>query len=179
MINIARGSMFFGVFALIMTSFIFQTTAEAALVIASDSRNTQLNIQEILEEGSPFIRDIYTPGIEAISIDVAINLDDDKSSNDADAVSKSFKATAYCLRGKTASGSSVRRGIVAADPRVLPLGTKIEIDAGAYSGTYTVSDTGGAIKGRILDVWVPSCSEARKFGRKKISVRVVKKKKRK
>jgi 3D (Asp-Asp-Asp) domain-containing protein len=86
-----------------------------------------------------------------------------------------FKATAYCLRGITASGSGVRRGIVAADPRVLPLGSRIQISAGAYSGTYTVADTGGVIKGRILDIWVPSCSEAIRFGRRTIGVSLISK----
>jgi len=86
---------------------------------------------------------------------------------------KGFSATAYCLRGRTASGSGVRRGIVAADPRVLPLGTRIQVSAGAYSGTYVVADTGGAIKGRILDIWVPGCSEAMRFGRRKVSVAVL------
>ena len=81
-----------------------------------------------------------------------------------------FRATAYCLRGKTASGGAVRRGIVAADPRILPLGSRIQLNAGSYSGTYTVADTGGAIRGRILDIWVSSCSEAIRFGRKSITV---------
>jgi 3D (Asp-Asp-Asp) domain-containing protein len=85
----------------------------------------------------------------------------------------SYKATAYCLKGRTANGGGVRRGIVAADPRVLPLGTRIQITAGAWSGTYTVTDTGGAVKGRILDVWVPSCSEAMRFGRRSITVSVL------
>ena len=84
-----------------------------------------------------------------------------------------FKATAYCLKGRTANGGGVRRGIVAADPRVLPLGTRIQINSGSYSGTYIVADTGGAVRGRILDVWVPSCSEALRFGRKSISVSVL------
>lgn len=86
---------------------------------------------------------------------------------------RSFKATAYCLKGKTAIGSGVRRGIVAADPRVIPLGTRIYINAGKYSGTYTVTDTGGAIKGRILDLWVPSCGEAIRFGRRNITVSIL------
>jgi 3D (Asp-Asp-Asp) domain-containing protein len=81
-----------------------------------------------------------------------------------------FRATAYCLKGRTANGGSVRRGIVAADPRVLPLGSTIQISGGGYSGTYTVTDTGGAIKGRILDIWVPSCAEANRFGRRTITV---------
>jgi 3D (Asp-Asp-Asp) domain-containing protein len=82
----------------------------------------------------------------------------------------SFSATAYCLSGRTAMGHGVRRGIIAADPRVLKLGSKVTIDAGPWSGTYLVSDTGGAVKGKKIDIWVPSCSEARKFGRRSVHV---------
>ncbi|HEV8592948.1 MAG TPA: 3D domain-containing protein [Pyrinomonadaceae bacterium] len=82
----------------------------------------------------------------------------------------SFTATAYCLRGRTAMGHGVRRGIIAADPRVLRLGSTINLGAGAYSGQYLVSDTGGGIKGRRLDIWVPNCSEARRFGRRTVTV---------
>ena len=81
-----------------------------------------------------------------------------------------FNATAYCLSGKTAMGHGVRRGIIAADPRVLKLGSRVTVSAGAWSGTYLVSDTGGGIKGKRLDIWVPSCSEARKFGRRSVQV---------
>ena len=86
---------------------------------------------------------------------------------------RAFRATAYCLKGRMANGGGVRRGVVAADPRVLRLGTKIYLNAGPYSGTYTVSDTGGAIKGNILDVWVPSCSEANRFGRRTVTVSII------
>ena len=82
----------------------------------------------------------------------------------------SFSATAYCLQGRTAMGSGVRRGIIAADPRVLRLGSKVMLTGGGYSGTYVVTDTGGGIKGRELDIWVPSCSEARRFGRRSVNV---------
>jgi 3D (Asp-Asp-Asp) domain-containing protein len=81
-----------------------------------------------------------------------------------------FTATAYCLRGRTAMGHSVRKGLIAADPRVLKLGSKVNIGAGAHSGEYLVSDTGGGIKGRRIDIWMASCSEARKFGRRSILV---------
>ena len=81
-----------------------------------------------------------------------------------------FSATAYCLKGKTAMGHGVRRGIIAADPRVVKLGSKIVVNAGQWSGTYLVSDTGGAIKGKKLDIWVPNCGEARKFGRRTVQV---------
>lgn len=81
----------------------------------------------------------------------------------------SFTATAYCLKGRTAMGHNVRKGIIAADPRVLPLGSTISIDGG-YSGTYLVSDTGGRIKGKKLDIWMASCAEAKRFGRRTVSV---------
>jgi 3D (Asp-Asp-Asp) domain-containing protein len=81
-----------------------------------------------------------------------------------------FSASAYCFSGRTAMGHAVRRGLVAADPRVLRLGSRIYVNAGPWSGFYTVSDTGGAIKGKRLDIWVPSCSEARKFGRRSVQV---------
>jgi 3D (Asp-Asp-Asp) domain-containing protein len=82
----------------------------------------------------------------------------------------SFTATAYCLKGRTAMGHGVRRGLVAADPRILRLGSRINLGAGAYSGQYLVSDTGGSIKGRRIDIWVPNCAEARRFGRRTITV---------
>lgn len=84
----------------------------------------------------------------------------------------SFSATAYCLQGRTAMGTGVRRGIIAADPRVLKLGTRVTLSGGGYSGTYIVADTGGAIRGRRLDIWVPNCGEARRFGRRSVTVSV-------
>ncbi|MBL8205558.1 MAG: 3D domain-containing protein [Blastocatellia bacterium] len=87
---------------------------------------------------------------------------------------RSFEATAYSLRGITRSGSYVRRGVIAADPRVLPLGSKVHLKAGNYSGVYTVQDTGKAIKGKRIDVWMPSSREARSFGRQNVRLTVLK-----
>jgi 3D (Asp-Asp-Asp) domain-containing protein len=81
-----------------------------------------------------------------------------------------FTATAYCLSGKTALGHKVRRGIIAADPRILKLGSRVYVNAGPYSGTYLVSDTGGAVRGRKIDIWMPSCAEARRFGRRTVTI---------
>ncbi|MEZ5427180.1 MAG: 3D domain-containing protein [Pyrinomonadaceae bacterium] len=179
---LARGSVFFGIFALLMTLFYFQPQVEAALVIASDAQNNnQVNIQKFIQTNiqseNQFTEELYTPNNLTVSADDPEANSENSNSILADA--KSFRATAYCLKGKTASGSRVRRGIVAADPRVLPLGTRIQLDAGSYSGTYTVADTGGSVRGRILDIWVPSCAEAKRFGRKKVLVTVLNKKKRK
>ena len=86
---------------------------------------------------------------------------------------QSYTATAYSLRGRMASGSYVRKGAIAADRRVLPIGTRVRIEAGNYSGEYTVLDTGGAVRGRIIDVWVPSAGEALRFGRRKVKLTVL------
>ena len=84
-----------------------------------------------------------------------------------------FHATAYCLKGRTASGINTRPGVIAADPRVLPLGTVVHVQAGRYTGTYTVMDTGGLIKGRRIDVYVPTYKEAIQFGRQQVKVKVI------
>ena len=82
------------------------------------------------------------------------------------APAQTYSATAYSLRGRTASGQPVTRGLIAADPRVLPLGTRVRLNAGQWSGEYIVADTGGAIRGRRIDIWTPSTREARQFGRR-------------
>jgi 3D (Asp-Asp-Asp) domain-containing protein len=84
-----------------------------------------------------------------------------------------YTATAYSLSGRTASGASVRRGLIAADRRVLPLGSRVRVDAGNYSGEYLVADRGSAVRGRLIDIWVPSTREAMRFGRRPVRLTVV------
>jgi 3D (Asp-Asp-Asp) domain-containing protein len=65
--------------------------------------------------------------------------------------------------------------VVAADPRLLPKDSVVEVKgAGAYSGRYKVADTGGSVKGRKIDIYVPNRKKAKNFGRKKVQVKVVK-----
>ena len=87
---------------------------------------------------------------------------------------QSFHATAYALKGRTRMGTQTRRGVIAADPHVLPLGSVVQLRAGKYSGVYTVHDTGKRIKGNVIDVWVPDNREARQFGRRQIKLHVLK-----
>ncbi|HKB11369.1 MAG TPA: 3D domain-containing protein [Vicinamibacterales bacterium] len=84
-------------------------------------------------------------------------------------------ATAYCQHGITGSGAPTRRGSVAADPRVIPLGSTIHVRGlkGPRDGIYTVLDSGRAIKGHEIDVFIPQCGEAKRFGRQHVRVRVV------
>jgi len=85
----------------------------------------------------------------------------------------SYVATAYSLRGRTASGRPVSKGLIAADPRHLPLGTRVRLDAGAYSGEYLVADTGAMVRGKRIDIWTPSSREAMRFGRRTVKLTVL------
>ena len=86
-----------------------------------------------------------------------------------------FQATAYCKGQKTASGVNVRSGIAAADPDLLPVGSVISVNTGEAknSGIYTIMDTGPAVQGRILDLYMWSCHDALAFGRRQIQVTVL------
>ena len=86
-----------------------------------------------------------------------------------------FMATAHSIEGQTADGTRAKPGTAAADPKVLPLGTRIQvIGAGAYSGHYTITDTGPAVKGREIDLYMTSNAAAKKFGRQRVKVIVLK-----
>jgi 3D (Asp-Asp-Asp) domain-containing protein len=84
-----------------------------------------------------------------------------------------YVATAYSLRGRTASGRYVARGIIAADPRILPLGSRVHLHAGPYTGEYLVADTGGLVRGKRIDIWTPSTREAMRFGRRTVKLTVL------
>ena len=87
-----------------------------------------------------------------------------------------MQATAYTETAKpTADGTHAHEGVVAADPAVLPLNSRIRISgAGAFNGVYNVRDTGAKVVGRHVDLCVPSAAEARRFGKKIVTVRVLK-----
>lgn len=86
-----------------------------------------------------------------------------------------FEATAYCRGDVTASGIPVRAGMAAADPKVLPLGSIVQVDriAPRYQGIYSVLDTGPEIQGREVDIYMWNCDEAVTFGRQKVVVTVL------
>jgi 3D (Asp-Asp-Asp) domain-containing protein/peptidoglycan hydrolase CwlO-like protein len=71
-------------------------------------------------------------------------------------------ATGYCLKGTTATGLPVGPGIVAVDPTVIPLGTRMTIPG---YGEGVAADTGGTIRGARIDVWIASCEAAAAFTR--------------
>ncbi len=85
-----------------------------------------------------------------------------------------MEATAYCPKsccgsggGRTASGRRAQYGIVAVDPRVIPLGTALYVD---NYGFAVAADVGRMIKGNRIDLCYPTHREANRFGRRKVRV---------
>lgn len=72
--------------------------------------------------------------------------------------------------GITASGKTVQEGVTAACPPDLSFGTVLRIEG---IGERVCHDRGGAIKGKRLDVYMSSLSDAREFGRKRLEVEII------
>ena len=86
-----------------------------------------------------------------------------------------FVATAYCQGSQTATGTRPDERTIAADPSVLPLGSRIRVSGlddrfRRLNRTYVVGDTGANIVGRRLDIYMRSCGEATRFGRRTVYV---------
>lgn len=187
--NFVRGGIALTVLSLFVAIIYAQTITTETLSSANDSQNTQ-NITETSKLTSNIKAELQAKDLDnkvteeeqAREQYQGQQQDQDNkdpkikktvSSKAATANKGSFTATAYCLKGRTAMGHGVRRGIIAADPRVLKLGSQIQLGAGSYSGQYLVSDTGGGVRGRKIDIWMPSCAEARRFGRRTVTISVL------
>lgn len=88
-----------------------------------------------------------------------------------------FVATGYSandpLQGTnniTATGKEIKEGMIAVDPKIIPLGTRIEIKD---TGTFVAEDTGSKIKGNRVDIYFKTKKEAQEFGRQVIWIRVL------
>lgn len=82
-----------------------------------------------------------------------------------------MEATAYTHTGKrTATGIKPSRGVIAVDPQVIPLGTKLYVEGYGYG---TAQDTGGKIKGKRIDVFLETKEEALNWGRQKVKVYIL------
>jgi 3D (Asp-Asp-Asp) domain-containing protein len=76
-------------------------------------------------------------------------------------------ATGYSLRGRTATGLQTAWGVVAVDPAVIPLGTRMEIPG---YGEGVAADTGGAVHGNTIDLWFPTTAQALAWGRRTVTI---------
>ena len=78
-------------------------------------------------------------------------------------------ATGYAMNGNTASGAPAGWGVVAVDPSVIPLGTRITIPG---YGSGVAADPGSAIQGAAIDLWFPPRAEARAWGRRTVTIQL-------
>ena len=78
-------------------------------------------------------------------------------------------AVAYSLPGSTALGVPVRKGVVAVDPKLIPLGTKLHVPG---YGPGLAADVGYAIKGKIIDLWFPTVEKAQAWGRRTVMITI-------
>ncbi len=78
-------------------------------------------------------------------------------------------ATGYAIRGRTATGIPTAPGVVAVDPSVIPLGTRLTIPG---YGVGIAADTGGAVQGNTIDVWFPTTEQALAWGRRTVTVTI-------
>jgi 3D (Asp-Asp-Asp) domain-containing protein len=76
-------------------------------------------------------------------------------------------ATGYSMSGTTSTGLPVGWGVVAVDPAVIPLGTRLSIPG---YGEAVASDTGGAVQGATIDLWFPTQAQALAWGRRVVSI---------
>ena len=147
-------------------------TQQKGEVSESQNQGTGLSTAAVTQEGSGR-EEVNSNAAERAAARAKQNLPEVESDAPPAEPPVHFTATAYALRGRTASGKPVRRGVIAADRRVLPIGTRVRLDAGSYSGEYVVADTGGAVRGRKIDIWVPSTGEAMRFGRRPVKLTVL------
>ena len=75
--------------------------------------------------------------------------------------------TGYSIRGRTATGIPTAPGVVAVDPSVIPLGTRLTIPG---YGDGIAADTGGAVQGNTIDVWFPTHAQALAWGRRTVTI---------
>jgi 3D (Asp-Asp-Asp) domain-containing protein len=78
-------------------------------------------------------------------------------------------AIGYSLPGTTTTGLPVGPGIVAVDPNVIPLGTRLYVPG---YGEAVAADTGSAIRGAVIDLWFRTVAEARAWGRRTVVVTI-------
>ena len=78
-------------------------------------------------------------------------------------------STGYTIRGRTSTGIPTGPGVVAVDPSVIPLGTRLTIPG---YGVGIAADTGGGVQGNAIDVWFPTKAQALQWGRRVVTVTI-------
>ncbi|WP_252502570.1 3D domain-containing protein [Sporosarcina sp. Marseille-Q4943] len=101
--------------------------------------------------------------------------DDDNVVKELTVSASAYTANCNGCSGITSTGINLKRNpdakVIAVDPSIIPLGTKVYVEGYGYA---IAGDTGGSIKGNKIDVFFPSKSEAYKWGRKDVKIKILK-----
>ena len=78
-------------------------------------------------------------------------------------------STGYVMHGRTSSGVPTGPGVVAVDPSVIPLGTRMAVPG---YGEAIAADTGGSVIGNTIDLWFPTLEQAHAWGRRMVTITI-------
>ena len=119
-------------------------------------------------------KDPYEPApgaYDGLTAEQITNLEAEREASRGGERILTMEATAYTWTGqRTASGTWPAVGTVAVDPQVIPLGTRLWIEG---YGEAVALDTGGLVKGNIIDVYLPTEDECWQWGRRMVEVRIL------
>jgi len=120
---------------------------------------------------------IYSPASNVLPVELEDNILSTRDGKFSYITKFSGVCTAYSAGTTTATGTKVHIGSVAVDPKVIPLGSKLYIvaaDGKSWIYGYAVAeDTGGAVKGNIVDLYMPGYTDCINFGRRKATIYIL------
>ncbi|MGA8941699.1 MAG: 3D domain-containing protein [Thermoactinomyces sp.] len=133
------------------------------------------NGQPLLKDGKPLVEKRLVDTVKPVEEIVKIGTNEELAKEDMQlsaAGTMTVQATGYThTGGRTATGTYPRRGTIAVDPDVIPLGTKLYVPGYGYG---VAEDTGGAVQGRIIDLFFETREEAIKWGRRTVTIKILK-----
>jgi 3D (Asp-Asp-Asp) domain-containing protein len=140
------------------TSALAAARADRVAYIASLARQRRLNARQIAALDSHARRVVEQTQAAAPTAASPVS---------AGAHTLTVTSTAYSLPGTTATGLPVGYGVVAVDPSVIPLGTRLTIPG---YGEGVAADTGSAVQGYTIDLWFPTLEAAHAWGRRTVTI---------
>jgi cystine transport system substrate-binding protein len=128
--------------------------------LLAEAAAIEARAEELAREAAPSASASTEPssGAEASAVTQALS---------ADGHTMTVTATGYALPGHTATGLPVGWGVVAVDPAVIPLGTRMTIPG---YGEGVAADTGSAVRGTVIDLWFSSTTEALAWGTRTVTI---------
>jgi cystine transport system substrate-binding protein len=154
------------------TAELVQVRAQRTAYIASLSRERMFNQRRIAQldaQARASAAVTPQPSTEVVSAPIPAASTPTAPSPPASGTTLVVTATGYSLAGHTATGLPAGWGVVAVDPSVIPLGTRLTIPG---YGEGVAADTGGAVHGASIDLWFPTPAQAMAWGRRTVTITV-------